>query len=77
MKKTDNKKKVAIYIRVSSEEQSKEGYSLEAQKKKLEEYAEFKGWWVYKVYEDAGISGKSIKGRKAFQEMLDSLEPTK
>ena len=57
MNKENNKKRVAIYIRVSSEEQAKEGYSLEAQKKKLEEYAEFKDWWVYKVYEDAGISG--------------------
>lgn len=77
MKKTDNKKRVAIYIRVSSEEQAKEGYSLDAQKKKLEEYAEFKKWFVYKIYEDAGISGKSIKGRKAFQDMLNDAKQEK
>ena len=75
MKKTEDKKKVAIYIRVSSKEQKREGYSLQAQKKKLEEYSEFKKWWVYKVYEDAGISAKSIKGRKAFQDMIkDSID---
>ncbi len=76
MKKSENKK-VSIYIRVSGEDQAKEGYSLDAQKKQLEEYAEFKKWWVYKVYEDAGISGKSIKGRKAFQEMLKDAKDGK
>ncbi len=77
MKKDINKKRVAIYVRVSSEEQSREGYSLNAQKKKLQEYAEFKGWWVFKIYEDAGISGKSIKGRKAFQEMINDAKQGK
>ena len=76
MKKSENKK-VAIYTRVSTEDQAKEGYSLDAQKKKLEEYAEFKKWWVYKIYEDAGISGKSVKGRKSFQEMLKDAKDGK
>jgi len=65
-----DKKRVCIYVRVSSEEQSREGYSIEAQKKKLEEYALFKEWFIYKIYIDAGISAKSIKGRKSFQDML-------
>ena len=77
MKKTEDKKKVCIYIRVSSEEQAKEGYSLNAQKNKLEEYAQFKDYWVYKIYTDAGVSGKSIKGRKAFQEMIEDAKQEK
>jgi len=67
---TSTRKQIAIYVRVSSKESAKEGYSLEAQKQKLSAYAEIKEWDVYKIYEDAGISGKSIKGRKAFQEMM-------
>lgn len=70
MKKTDDKLRVAIYIRVSSEEQKKSGLSLEAQKNELETYALSKNWWIYKIYEDAGKSGGNIKGRPAFQEML-------
>jgi len=71
---TKNKKRVAGYIRVSSSDQAKEGYSLDAQKRKIEEYSEFKEWSVFKIYEDAGISGKSIKGRKAFQDMINDAK---
>ena len=66
----ENKKMVALYLRVSSEEQKKEGLSLDAQKNKLEQYCDFKGWLVNKIYKDEGISASSIKKRKSFQEML-------
>lgn len=64
-------KKVAVYIRVSSEEQKKEGLSIEAQTRSLQEYCEFKKWIIFKIYKDEGVSGKSIKGRKEFIQMLE------
>lgn len=77
MKKDEIRKRVAIYIRVSSDEQKKEGLSLEAQRKRLMDYCEYKGWWVFKHYEDAGKSGKSIQGRPAFMEMLEHAKQGK
>jgi len=69
-----DKKNVAIYIRVSSDEQKKEGLSVEAQLRKLQQYCEFKDWVVFKVYTDEGISAKSIKGRPAFSQMLQETK---
>ena len=51
---------VAIYIRVSTEEQAKEGYSISAQKQKLKAYCIAQGWEVSGVYVDEGISAKEI-----------------
>lgn len=68
---------VAIYTRVSTEEQKNEGLSLSAQSSKLNEYCKAKEWKIYKIYTDAGISGKSIKGRKAFQEMMNDAKAKK
>ena len=63
-----------IYIRVSTEEQAKEGYSIRAQMEKLKSYADIKDWQVYKVYSDEGISGKDIEGRPAIREMIADVE---
>lgn len=63
-----------IYVRVSTEEQAKEGYSIRAQEQKLKDYSRIKEWHVYKVYMDDGISGKDIKGRPAIQELIDDVE---
>ena len=50
-----NKKKnvAGIYIRVSTEDQAREGFSLGEQKEKLEALCKYKGYEVYKVYKDA------------------------
>ncbi|MCF0134300.1 MAG: recombinase family protein [Blautia sp.] len=69
-------KKCYIYTRVSTTAQT-EGYSLEAQHDKLEKYAEYKGLKIVGDYCDAGKSGKSIKGRPAFMEMLDDITSEK
>lgn len=53
----------AIYVRVSTDEQANNGYSIRAQKEKLIAYAKIKEWNVYSVYSDDGISGKNIKDR--------------
>jgi len=46
------KKRVAIYLRVSTSKQDTDN-----QRRELEAVAERSGWKVVKVYEDAGISG--------------------
>ena len=69
--------KVALYIRVSTEDQVKEGYSLDAQKRRLYEFCNQNNYEVYKLYADEGISGHSISKRKAFQEMIKDAKQKK
>ena len=53
----NNEKKIAgLYIRVSTEDQAREGFSLPEQEKRLRTMCEFKGYEVYNVYEERGIS---------------------
>lgn len=71
--------KAAIYIRVSSQEQTMPGhYSLSAQEELCREYAKEHQMQVYKVYADEGISAsKSLLKRKALLEMLEDAEKGK
>ena len=56
----NNEKKVAgLYIRVSTEDQAREGFSLPEQEKRLRAMCEYKGYEIYKVYEDAGYLAKT------------------
>ena len=64
----------AIYIRVSTEEQAQEGFSIRAQEQKLKDFARIKDWSIYKIYMDEGISGKNLVDRPAMQEMLADIE---
>lgn len=66
------KYKVAIYIRVSTKKQVEEGYSLDAQRERLEKMCETNGYIIYKVYADEGKSGKDTN-RPAFQEMMSDM----
>ena len=65
-----------IYIRVSTEDQAREGFSLPEQEKRLREFCDFKRYKLFKVYKDAGISAKSDK-RPAYQEMLKDMKEGK
>ena len=67
----------AVYIRVSTEDQAREGFSLGEQKEKLLQLCAFKGYEVFKAYEDAGISAKDMEHRPAFQEMLQDMKDGK
>ena len=60
--------RVAIYTRVSSQEQI-DGYSLDAQKHICEQFAQQRNWHVVHVYEEPGRSGRSAL-RPAFQQMI-------
>lgn len=46
-------------VRVSTEDQAREGFSLPEQEKRLRAICEFKGYKAYKVYENAGVSAKT------------------
>jgi len=61
----------ALYIRVSTERQADEGYSLDAQRERLEAFCFGQGWAVCAdhIYIDAGVSGKSTD-RAAFEAMM-------
>jgi len=74
----DNERSIAaVYIRVTTEDQAREGFSLGEQKEKLLQLCSFKGYEVFKVYEDAGISAKDMEHRPAFQEMLSDMKKGK
>ena len=72
MKKT----RCYIYARVSTAIQVDE-YSLDAQKDKLRKYAEFQDMEIVGEYSDEGHSGKNIKGRQKFMQMLNAIEDGK
>ena len=59
-------KKVAIYVRVSSQEQANEGYSIQEQTERLTKYCEAHGWILVKVYTDPGFTGAN-RNRPALQ----------
>ena len=68
-----NKKNAAIYCRVSTEDQAREGYSLPEQQEKLKDLCKYRDYNVYGIYEDAGISGKDMEHRPQFQKMLECV----
>lgn len=68
--------KIAIYTRVSTEDQAKEGYSLEVQREYLESFAKREGFKVFKVYQDDGISGCTLN-RSALKALLNDAKERK
>lgn len=65
----------ALYIRVSTEKQADEGYSLDAQRERLAAYCQAQSWPVCPnhVYTDEGISGTTTE-RPQFQAMLQAAK---
>ena len=66
--------RVVGYVRVSTEEQAKEGISLEAQRAKLEAYCLAMDLDLVAVRGDAGASAKSLRKRPGLAEALGDLE---
>lgn len=67
------KVKVVIYVRVSTQEQANEGYSIGEQIERLTKYCEAMGWVIIETYIDPGYSGGSTD-RPALQKMIKDLE---
>lgn len=78
MDKKDKNKltRVALYIRVSTDRQAKEGDSLEAQEKALIDYAKEHNYIITDTYVDGGESGQKIK-RTNLQRLLGDVENNK
>lgn len=69
--------KVAIYTRVSTEEQVKDGFSLQAQERALKDYCGNNDYEIFDIYTDEGVSGRSIKKRKELSRLLSDAENKK
>lgn len=65
--------KIGIYVRVSTEEQAKEGISIKAQIDRCKAYCEARAWQVYRIYQDAGFSAGTMK-RPAFTDLLQDAK---
>ena len=74
---SEEKKIAGIYIRVSTEDQARGGFSLPEQEKRLRAMCEFKGYTIYKVYKDAGISAKTSNHRPAFERLKEDIKNKK
>ena len=61
--------RAALYTRVSTEDQAKEGFSIAAQLKRLESYCKARGWEPTDRYIDDGYSGREVN-RPAYQRMM-------
>ena len=67
-------KNVAIYCRVSTEEQKKFGISVDDQKNSLTEYCKRNKYKIYDYYIDEGVSAGTISKRKEFVRLLKDLD---
>ena len=73
----DEKKKCGLYMRVSTEDQAREGFSLPEQRERLESFCKFKGYEIIDYYEDAGISAKTGNHRPEFERLKDDIKAKK
>jgi len=64
-----------LYVRVSTEEQVKYGFSLDAQEEDLKNYCKSHNYSIAALYKDEGISASTIKKRKEFMRMLEEVKP--
>ena len=71
-----NKKRVFLYVRVSTQEQARDGYSIDEQIQRLRDYCKALGWVIVKIYTDAGHSGASLD-RPALQDMIEDIKAGK
>ena len=68
--------KIALYPRVSTQEQAMSGFSIDEQIERMTKYCEAMGWTVYKVYTDAGFSGGDMD-RPNLKKMIRDIKQGK
>lgn len=61
--------RAALYLRVSTEDQANEGFSISSQKEYLETFCKSQGWEIFNYYIDDGFSGKNLE-RPAIKRLL-------
>ena len=76
-KLNEEKKKCGLYMRVSTEDQAREGFSLPEQRERLETFCKFKGYEIVDYYEDAGISAKTGNHRPEFERLKNDIKAKK
>ena len=69
----DNKTIVGLYPRVSTEDQSRFGHSLDEQEDKIKQLCNFKDYEIYKTYREEGVSAKDTN-RPKFQEIIEDMK---
>ncbi len=69
-------KKAAIYIRVSTDAQREEGYSIDAQKEMLTAYCVSKSINEYEYYIDGGYTGSNLE-RPALKMLIEDIKADK
>lgn len=70
----NEREKIAdIYVRVSTLDQAREGFSIDEQKERLIQYCKFKNYKIHKIYVDAGISAKNDK-RDGYQCIIEDIK---
>jgi len=73
----EEKKLCGLYMRVSTEDQAREGFSLPEQKERLEIFCKFKGYTIVDYYTDAGISAKTGNLRPEFERLKEDIKNKK
>ena len=70
----NEKKKCGLYLRVSTDDQAREGFSLPEQKERLEMFCKLKNYEIIDYYEDAGISAKTGNNRPEFERLKRDIQ---
>ena len=70
----NEKKKCGLYLRVSTDDQAREGFSLPEQKARLEMFCKLKNYEIIDYYEDAGISAKTGNNRPEFERLKRDIQ---
>ena len=73
----EDKKRCGLYMRVSTEDQAKEGFSLPEQKERLESFCKFKSYEIVEYYQDAGLSAKTGNHRPEFERLKNDIKSKK
>ncbi|MBR3230309.1 MAG: recombinase family protein [Bacilli bacterium] len=73
----EEKKKCSLYMRVSTDDQVREGFSLPEQKERLEAFCKFKGYEIIDYYKDPGISAKTGNYRPEFEKLKEDIKKKK
>lgn len=69
-------KRVILYLRVSTEQQYDDGFSIPEQKERLLAYCKAHGWLVVAIYIDPGHSGSHLQ-RPGIQALIEAVEQDK
>ena len=73
----DIKVRAGLYMRVSTEDQAREGFSLLEQKERLEAYCKLNNFEIVDYYEDAGISAKKGNYRPEWERLKEDIKSKK